>query len=311
MMRKAGRWQFRLRGTKDSERGSIAILALWGVALIFMLIAPVAFATRGELQIARNALAVSRARLAAEAGTQLGIVRLLRRRDSGATAFDGTPQAWQLGTTKVTIAISDEAGKIDLNAAPQALLAGLFAGAGVPREAAELIACNVLDRRGDAGTMCPGRDEPHLARRFSVIEELAEVPGVGERLYDRVADSVTVATGASAIDPLVAPRAVLMAIPGATAGMVDDFLETRASVHDLATAGAGLVPAAAMQFVVTSPRRDFTIAATAVTNDGARSRAVLQIRLTEQSAHPYEVIGWRTPPATIAADAPAPARRTP
>jgi hypothetical protein len=35
-------------GINDSERGSIAILALWGVALIFMLLAPVSFATRGE-----------------------------------------------------------------------------------------------------------------------------------------------------------------------------------------------------------------------------------------------------------------------
>jgi len=295
----------------NSERGSIAILALWGVALIFMLIAPVAFATRGELQIARNAFAVSRARHAAEAGTQLGIVRLLRRRDAGTTAFDGTPEGWRLGTTTVAIAISDESGKIDLNAAPQEILAGLFAGAGAPREAAELIACNVLDRRGDTGTMCPETDEPHPARRFSVTEELAEIPGIGEQLYDRLADSVTVATGASAIDPLVAPRAVLMAIPGATDSMVDDFLDARASVHDLASAGAGLVPAAAMQYVVTSPRRDFTIAATATTADGARYRAELLVRLTEQSAHPYQIMGWRTPPADPGANVRPPRRRAP
>src|SRR5580704_596631 len=101
----------------NPERGSIAILALWGVALVFMLIAPVAFATRGELQIARNTLAESRARLAAEAGTQLGLLRLLRRHGSGAV-FDGTPESWQQGSTKVAISISDEAGKIDLNVAP-------------------------------------------------------------------------------------------------------------------------------------------------------------------------------------------------
>src|SRR5277367_5987613 len=112
------------------ERGSIAILALWGVAIIFMLIAPVAFATRGELQIARNTLAESRARLAAEAGTQLGLLRLLRRHDSAAAAFDGTPEAWQQGSTKVAIAIADEAGKIDINVAPLELLAGIFEAAG-------------------------------------------------------------------------------------------------------------------------------------------------------------------------------------
>jgi general secretion pathway protein K len=298
--------------TKDSvERGSIAIVALWGVALIFMLTAPVAFATRGELRIATNAIADTRARLAAEAGTQLGIVRLLRRHDAGTAAFDGMPEDWRLGTTKVAIAISDEAGRIDLNAAPQELLEGLFVAAGVPHDAAELIACNVLDRRGDTGTMCPETDVPHLARRFSVTEELAEVPGVGERLYGRVAESVTVATAASAIDPLVAPREVLLAIPGATAAMVDDFLDSRATLHDLASAGVGVVPAAAAQYLMTSPRRDFVIAATATTDGGARYRADLQIRLTGQSAHPYQVMGWRTPSANSGQDALRQPRRAP
>jgi general secretion pathway protein K len=294
----------------NPERGSIAILALWGVALIFMLLAPVAFATRCELQIARNALAESRARLAAEAGTQLGLVRLLRRHDSGAVSFDGAPEAWRQGTTRVSIAITDEAGKIDLNAAPIEMLAGLFAGAGAPREAAALIACNVLDRRGDTAAGCSEGDTPHAGRRFSVIEELAEVPGIDERLYGRVADSITVATGGSAIDPRVAPRTVLMAIPGATGNTVDEFIAARATLRDL-TSGGGLVPAAAAAFIMRSPGRDFTIAATAATTEGARYRAELQIRVTELGNQPYQVIAWRTPPTERGVPAAPPTRRAP
>jgi general secretion pathway protein K len=298
-------------GINDSERGSIAILALWGVALIFMLLAPVSFATRGELQIARNALAASRARNAAEAGTQLGLVRLLRRHDSTSTAFDGTPEIWQQGSTKVAIAIADEAGKIDLNVAPQELLTGLFAAVGAPRKAAELLACSVLDRRGDTGIECPEIDTPHPIRRFAVPEELAEVPGIDERLYDRVADCVTVATGASAIDPLVAPRDVLMAIPGATDSIVDEFLASRTTFHDLASAGGGFVPAGASSFLMASPGRDFTIRATAISAEGARYRAELQIRLTGRPAQPYQVVAWRTPPADRGVKPPAPPRRAP
>src|SRR5262249_23425989 len=133
------RWMTR----DDPERGSIAILALWGVALIFMLLAPVAFATRGEMQIARNAIGESRARLAAEAGTQYGLERLLRTHDAGGV-FDGTPEPWQLDTTNVSVAITDEAGKVDINVAPAEMLVGLFTSAGAPREVAELIACNTL-----------------------------------------------------------------------------------------------------------------------------------------------------------------------
>ena len=293
----------------DNERGSIAILALWGIANIFKLIAPVAFATRGEIQIARNTLAESQARLAAEAGTQLGLLRLLRQHGSGAVYFDGTPQAWQQGSTRVAISISDDAGKIDLNVAPLDLLAGLFAAAGAPHEAAELFACNILDRRGDIGALCPQSDAPHGGRRFAVPEELAELPGIDDRLYERIADCVTVATGASAIDPMVASRTVLMAIPGATESLVDAFLESRATLRDFGAADANLLPSAA-PFLMVTPGRDFTIVATSTTPDGARYRAELQVRLTGRAAQPYQVVAWRTPPVDRGA-APVRQARTP
>jgi general secretion pathway protein K len=295
----------------DSERGSIAIVALWGVALIFMLLAPVAYATRGELQIARNALAGSRARLAAEAGTQLGLQSLLRRHDPGAAMFDGSPEAWQQGSTRVAIAITDEAGKIDLNVAPLELLAGLFVAVGAPQEAAVLIACNILDRRGDTGTACPQSDAPHIGRRYAVPEELAEVPGVTEALYDRVANCITVATGASAIDPRVAPRAVLLAIPGATEELVDALLDHRAAWRDLTGADTAGIPPAASSFLMASPNRDYTVAAIAISAEGARYRAELQVRLTGRPAQPYQVIAWRAPPADRGAEPVAKARRAP
>lgn len=299
----------RASGTED-QKGSIALLALWGIALIFILIAPVAVATRGEVQIARNALAESRARLAAEAGTQLGLQRLLRRGGPGGATFDGTPEAWNQGSTRVAIAIADEGGKIDLNVAPVELLAGLFEAVGEPREAARLIACNVLDRRGDQAADCPQSDTTHAARRFVVPEELAELPGVGDPLYDRVAPYVTVATGASAIDPRVAQRPVLLAIPGATAGLVDAFLDSRKMWSDLGPGDAGMLASAA-PYVMISPRRDFTIAATATTSDGARYRAELQVRLTGHAVQPYEIVAWRTPPADRGAAVPAKVARVP
>lgn len=298
----------RASGAKN-QRGSIAILALWGIALVAMLIAPVAFATRGEVRIARNGLAESRARLAAEAGTQLGLQRLLRRQDSGAV-FDGALEAWAMGSTRVAIAITDEAGKIDLNVAPVELLTGLFAAAGEPRQAAELIACNVLDRRGDYGTGCPQPDVAHVSRRFAVIEGLAEVPGVGDRLFDRVAPYVTVATGAAAIDPRAASRPVLLAVPGATEGLVDAFLASRKMWDDM-DSGDSAVLASAGAYVMASPRRDFTIAAVATTADGARYRAELQVRLTGNAAQPYQVIAWRTPSADRGVAAPTKLARVP
>jgi general secretion pathway protein K len=301
----------RVRTQADGPaQGSIAILALWGIALIAMLIAPVAFATRGEVTIARNALAESRAQLAAEAGTQLGLQRLLRRHNAGTREFDGTPETWAQGSTRITITIADESGKIDLNVAPLELFAGLFVAVGEPREAAKLIACNVLDRRGDTGADCPQEGVAHAARRFAVPEELAEVPGIGSPLYDRVAPYVTVATGAAAIDPRIASRTVLLAIPGATPDLVDSFLESRKNWGDLGAADATML-GAATPYVMMSPSRDFTISATALTSDGARYCAELQVRLTESATQPYQVIAWRTPSPDRGMPAPTKLARVP
>ena len=299
--------------TPRAEAGSIAILALWGVALIGILLAAATFTTRTEVRIAENAIGGSHARLAAEAGTQLGLLRLLRRRAEGVAVFDGAAEPWQDGSIAVEIAIIDEAGKIDLNQAPLEMLAGLFVAIGRPREEAVLLACNILDRRGETDAMCPepADDSPRPRHLFVAPEEAAQLPGFGERLYQAVADYLTVATGATAIDPRVATRPVLLAIPGATPDLVDAFLENRGRWHDLSNndSGLNLVPAAS--FVVSSPRRDFTIKAVATTASGARYRADLQIRLTERPKTPYEIVAMRAPPVDRGQRDPMLARRVP
>jgi general secretion pathway protein K len=298
---------------RDGERGSIAILALWGVALIALLLIAASFATRGEVLIARNAVSASRVRLAAEAGTQLGLARLLRRNRNGAN-FDGAAEAWRDGSIAVRIAIADEAGKIDINEAPLELLTGLFVAVGRSREEASLLACNILDRRGDAVPACPqpiaGDQGKPRSYRFLAPEELAQLPGFDDALYDRIADCVTVATGASAIDPLVAPRTVLLALPGATDTLIESYLGDRAMWRDMAGADQVLQQIPAAPFLMASPRRDFTIEAVAAAPDGARFRADLQVRLTELANRPYQVMAWRAPPVDRGAPEPQ-ARRVP
>ena len=285
----------------EGEAGSIALLALWSVVIIGFLLAAATLITRTELRIAGNAIDESHARLAAEAGVQLGLARLIRRRGEGTLVFDGTPESWRDGAVGVDIAIIDEAGKIDLNEAPFELLSGLLIALGRSREAALLLACNILDRRGAAGAPCPepyeaaDRTRPR-AQRFIVSEELAQVPGFDDTLCEEIADHVTVATRASAVDPLVASRPVLLAIPGATPGLVDTFLESRARWHDIAATDHGLGLAHALPFVTTSPAREFTITAVARSATRARYRADLLVRLTDIAAHPYEVVAARAPP---------------
>jgi general secretion pathway protein K len=296
------------------EAGSITILALWTVVIVGLLLAAAMFTTRSQLRSTHNALAEARARLAAEAGTQLGLARLLRRSAAGSRLFDGTPEPWQDGSTAVDIAIVDEAGKIDLNEAPQELITGLLVAIGQPPEQALLLACNILDRRGQAGVSCPEPAEPAQRRRgqrFAVPEELAQVPGFDAALYDAAADFVTVVSRASAVDPRVAARPVLLALPGATAGLVDAFIESRARWHDIADAAGGLGLAQALPFVTMSPMREFTVTAVAGAASAARYRADLLVRLTGLPARPFQILASRAPPPDRGRRASPPPRRVP
>ncbi len=293
--------RFVARPPSPGERGSVTILVLWGIAIVFALLVATSYTTRTEVAITRNAVGAMRARYAAEAGTQIGLARLLARRAGGAAIFDGHPETWRDGTASVAIAIQDEAGRIDLNQAPLELLQGLFVAVGRPKEDALLLACRVIERRGSSAPDC--HQPPDAPRRLAPSarlrrppEELAALPGFGDRLYQSIADFVTVATGATAIDPLVAPRTVLMALPGATADLVDGWLSSRAMIEETEPEASGFETLGSSPYLMVTPVRDFTVSAIAETPEGARARAELQIRLTGLAGRPYQVMAWRTPP---------------
>ncbi len=291
-----------MRQAPEDQRGSVIILVLWGLVIVMALLSAAAVTSQTEIRIARNASTAARVRAAAEGGTQLGLAHLLARRAAGTALFDGTPETWHDGAVSVTIAIRDEAGKIDLNQAPPELLEGLFEAVGRPREEATLIACRIVERRGGEPCFTPAGDDAtsrHSAL-FAAPEQLASLPGVGDRVYSLVADDVTVATGAAAIDPAVASRTALLALPGATAALVDSYLAFRGTQREFGTDDSGFEVLSSYGYVMVSPARDFTISAVATMPGGARYRADLQVRLTEQPGRPYEVIAFRAPPATAA-----------
>lgn len=283
--------------TRPGERGAVAILALWAMAIVFALAVAAGFSMRAETAIVRNELAAARARSSAEGGAELGLAHLLARRAAGKSLFDGTPEPWQDGGTRVSIAIADEAGKIDLNVAPLPLLAGLLTAAGEKEEAAELLACRILARRGTPAPSCPEPPSaaPEHAAPFAAPEEAAQLPGFDDRLYQAIACCVTVLSGASAIDPVVAPRLALLALPGATATLVDGWLSARASLMEMAPETSGFAGLPDTTYLAVSPLRDFTITAIATTPEGAHARAELSVRLTGQANHPYDIVAFRTP----------------
>jgi general secretion pathway protein K len=227
-----------------------------------------ALEARPEIQAAQEAQEAQEAE-AAEAGDPGAPVL-----SDGAWRVDGTVYAWAYGGGELRIAVTGEAGKIDLNGAPDELLYGLFLSAcwtgdggelggavlgggellGLDEDSAaalvdavrdfadadDLVRLNGAEDRdyAAAGLAWGAKDAP-----FEAVAELQQVLGVTAPLYAAIAPALTVHTGAKGVDARLAPREVLLALAGSGGGAgggtatVDDYLAARAE------APAGAAPA--------------------------------------------------------------------
>ena len=151
---------------------------------------------------------------------------------------DGTVYLWPFGGGWVSVSIQDEDGKIDLNAAADELLRGLFLSVGLDEDASAALVDAIVDFRdeddlhrlngaedrdyADAGLPYGAKDAP-----FEAVEELQQVLGMTRRIYQRVAPALTVHSGRRGIDPRVAPREALLALRGIGSEEVESLLAAR------------------------------------------------------------------------------------
>src|SRR5690348_5865700 len=101
------------------------------MALVALLAIGFAGTTHTDLQIVRNEYETARARTAADAAISLGVLALVDKSPATQWVADGRPYTLTFDGTTVRVTVQDEDGKIDLNAAPLELLAGLFETLGI------------------------------------------------------------------------------------------------------------------------------------------------------------------------------------
>src|SRR5690606_20283379 len=138
----------------------------------------------------------------------------------------------------VMISVRDVAGLIDLNTASRELLGGLLMVAGVPADGQNRLLDAIEDWRDpdDIPLLEGAEDKDYLAAGlpygakdgpFDDVTELQQVLGISPALYQRMEPSLTVYSGQGGIDPTVAPREVLLAIPGVDLQLIESYLEER------------------------------------------------------------------------------------
>ncbi len=194
----------------------VLIAVLWIVAALSIAVTSLTRSVRQEAALLGAARDSLQATALGEAAIALALQQL---------AVAGTPVAeWREAPVRfygqsIVVSVAPLTGLVDINAAPLSLLVKLyrFAG-GVPPDVAELLAQATLVAR-------ERRDLRGVPVRFESAEDLLQVPGFGYDLYARLARLVTAdLRGSGKVNPLAAPRDVLMVLANGNQNLADQIV---------------------------------------------------------------------------------------
>ena len=224
---------------RRSQQGVALVLVMWVAVLLAVIASSFIVERHSEQLVIHNSISMARAEAIADAGVQRAVWELYRT-DNAPEAWkrDGTVQSWSFDGVPVKVEIRDESAKIDINTASDALLLGLFVSIGMADEDAAKVVDAILDwRDADSFKRPNGAEEPEYAAAglsykpanapFQAIEELQLVLGLRPDIYRRIAPMITVYSRQNGVNPQLASRDVLLAIPGVTVDAVDQYIALR------------------------------------------------------------------------------------
>ena len=286
------------RTANQNARGFIVVAVLWILAaLAALVLIYLTYVTNTAVTVAGNTDRVQTDALV-NAGIELAAYRLTAVNEN-ARPTSGTFNV-RIAAGNVSVTFRSEAARIDLNAAPKALLSGLMMALGVAATDAATYADRILAWR--AATEA-GRDSPedsyyrtlgaaYLPRHapFPHVDELWLVRGIPPAVVDRMLPFVTVFSNLRSVNVLDAAPQVLAALPGMTPETLQQLLRERSdprsnprSLVSLAGGGNATLEgskAYRLTVAVESPTR-------------RQSSAEVVILLLEGTDEPYRVLSWR------------------
>lgn len=296
-------------------RGFALVIVLWAGVLLSVVAASFAFSMRVETRLAGNLIARTQAQAIADAGIYRGVMALLANAASPQWVTDGRAYDLPFGGANMRIRLLSENGKVDLNGAPEALIQGLLRslaerGELPDADQAARIAGAILDWRDSDQRVRPGGAEdadyraagsPVGARdgAFVNVSELNQVLGVDAETYARLAPWVTVHSWAPQVDPMTAPRTVLLAVPGLDAGVVDRFLEVREALYESQAQGGDAPTRLPVELLSSGARylsraksKVYTVDAKGELSEGTHAGRRAVIQLTGDAQKPYLIVAW-------------------
>lgn len=286
-----------------TQRGVALVLVLWALALLTVIAASFSFGMRTEAVLAQNLVASAQARALADGAVHRGIYELMKpMTDAAKWKPDGKIRAWEAGGAKIRLVMTDESGKIDLNTASDVLLKGLFQSAGLSEGESAALLDAVLDwrdadelRRPNGAELADyaaaGRKYAPPNAAFGTLEELQQVQGMSPVLYRRVRSALTIYSRQPGINPALASRQVLLAIPGVEPAQVDAYIAQRQEYID-----GGQPPPPfpfASGFAVAGPGSAFFLRAEVQLGNGGYFVREAVVGLAQDRKRPFRIFSWK------------------
>jgi general secretion pathway protein K len=290
------------------QEGVALVLVLWVSVLLTVIASSFIVERRTEFLIVNNSASLARAEAAANAGVMLAVQQLYRT-DNAKDKWnkDGGVHDWSFDGVPVRVEIRDESAKIDINTAAEPLLRGLLLSSGLQEDEATRLVDAIVDWRDPDSLKRPqGAEEadyraaglPYKPANapFQAIEELQLVLGMRPDLYRRLAPSITVFSRQVGINPTLASRDVLLALPGVTPQMVDDYIAQRELARQ---AGLPLPPFPQAGALAAGTSMIASVRAEARMEDGVSFMREAAALLRPAPRRPVTFIAWRESTAAL------------
>ena|GEM_PF-51280 len=313
-------------------RGIAFVLVLWVIAMLSIILGSFSVVARTENLQSRHLFDTTQARYAAEAGLNLAVYELRKSDPLQRWVGDGRPYRFGYGDAEIEVSVTDDSGKVDLNAvcATSAstlgagnastgnasagsaamglgILVNLFVAQGMALEQAQALGAAVSD-------WCDPDDETQLNGAeineykaaglaygpknapFDTVSELQQVLGMNYTLFEKIEPSLTIYSGRSSPSAGFADLGTLAAMyPDVPQDQLQQLIQQRQSLAPGDMSGAGLTLPDGTPLVAGGGGLTYSVKSRAKLPNGASTTLDATIRMggVSTTGRPYSILRWR------------------
>lgn len=288
-----------------SKRGAILVGVLWILVFLGFLAVVLRIHIGSVVASVRVTEDKAAARIIAEAGLAraAGLVIAAPFASEGAAIQDQFQDSVETDTGKVSVVLTNEAWRVDLNTADRPLLIGALRAAGADASLAETLAAQILERRGrqqqapptpelaNAEQEAPPPEGPAPdADPLQTVAEVALIEGMPEEVALGLRSFATVSSGLKGARLDALDQTVLDFIPGLPSSVQSALDRYRGGTITREQLDQVL---AAVEYHTSEKAATWRVSLTVELPAGHSERHEALIMISPDDDAPYRIIDWR------------------